>query len=87
MSSTSWDRVHNRPADIYTPPEDIVQKVELCDEELIAMAMSLRMLAYADDTLAENYIMIREVCYQQTGVDAAVLGHHMDRLAGVVRTD
>jgi len=23
-SSTMWDRVHNRPADIYTPPEDRV---------------------------------------------------------------
>lgn len=24
-SSTFWDRVHNRPADIYTPPEDRVE--------------------------------------------------------------
>jgi len=63
------------------------QKVELCDEELIAMAMSLRTLALVDDTLAENYILIREVCWHQTGVDTAVLGHHMDRLANVVRTD
>jgi hypothetical protein len=63
------------------------EKVELCDEELIAMAMSMRQLAYADDSLTEHYMLLREVCWQQTGVDTAVLGHHMDRLANVVRTD
>lgn len=25
METRTWDRVHNRPADIYTPPEDRVE--------------------------------------------------------------
>jgi len=65
----------------------VTDQPAMCDEELIAMTMHMRQLAYVDDTLAENYVLLREVCWQQTGVDSAVLGHHMDRLTNTVRTD
>lgn len=67
--------------EVHTP------SAHVCDEELIAMAISLRAAALADDSLCENYMLIREVCYRQTNVDVAVLGHWMDKYAAQVRTD
>jgi hypothetical protein len=59
----------------------------MCDEELIALTLASRGFALSNDTYAEHYMIIREVCWQQTGVDVAVLGHHMDRLAAHARAD
>lgn len=79
MSITSNDNI----IVLQAPP----QPTNVCDEELIAMAISLRVAALADDSLCENYILLREVCWRQTNVDVAVLGHWMDKFASQVRTD
>lgn len=60
---------------------------EMCDEELIALTLACRGFALSDDNYSEHYILIREVCWKQTGVDVAVLGLHMDRLAAHARAD
>ena len=34
-----WDRVHNRPADVYTPPEDVIERPKPASEPAIRMTV------------------------------------------------
>jgi hypothetical protein len=35
ISTVKWDRVHNREADIYTPPEDVIELTVIQEQPVV----------------------------------------------------
>ena len=56
------------------------EKKTMDNEELIALALAARAVAVANDDYAGHYILLRDLCWKQTGIDVAVLAGHMERL-------